>query len=451
MNYFSKIKKIFSPSVGMTFINYFFKFAFKFALLIIVPIFLSAVEKGFWYTFISVAALTTFADLGFTAIITQFSAHESVYAEYDPKQKDFKTKSIESISSLFKFSVKWTGVLTIICSIVIALVGIIVFSKEETTDINWLMPWIIYAVASSFNFFNQVVLAFFEGCNQIVTSQRIKLIDGLIINALGIVGLALGFGLFALAIPMLLSVLVSLLQIIIIYGKVILKMFKTPTTNDRMWAKSILKLLWKYAISWGCGYAIFQVYNPIVFAKYGAEAAGEVGYIITIVGAFVSIANIWSYVSVPRINMLTEKKEWSSLNKEFYRNLILIELTFLLELSVCFLCYLIPFTSSFLNKYVFSIPALVILSVGYVAQLLTSYIGVYLRSHKEEPLMIVSVITAVLSLSITIISVMFLDLHYVFIGFASSTIVMLPVVFAIKSKKEKKWHAELEINQHEQI
>ncbi len=442
MNAFNTIKKMVSKDVRMTFVNYAAKFVFKFALLFFVPYFLSNPEKGFWYTFISVAALTTFADLGFTAIITQFAAHESVGSEYDAKAKQFKTDSIDSIGSLFKFSIKWSGLLTVLCSVVIAFVGVFVFSKEEASGVNWLIPWIIYAISSSLNFFNQVILAFFEGCHQIVTSQRIKLIDGLIINVLGIIGLYLGFGLYALAIPMLLSVLVSLTQIFVTYGKVIIKMIRVPSSGDKKWAKQIFKLLWKYAISWGSGYIIFQIYNPIVFAKYGSEAAGEVGYIITIIGAFVSIANIWSYVSVPNINSLTEQKKWKELNKNYRRNLFLIESTFFAELVVCMIMYLIPFTSSFLHKYVFSIVALLIMFIGYVAQIATSYIGVYLRSHKEEPLMVTSIITAVLSLGLTIVFVELFDLSFVFLGFAISTIVMLPVVIFVKRRKEKEWHAE---------
>ena len=169
---FNRIKSIISPSVRITFVNFALKLVFKFLLLLFVPLYLSSSEMGFWYTFISIAALTTFADLGFTTIITQFSAHEAVKVKFNTATRNFDDSDdkIADISSLFNFSIKWSGTLTVICSIVIVLIGLFVFGKDNSSNSYWVIPWVIYAIASALNFFNQVFLAFFEGCNQIVTS-----------------------------------------------------------------------------------------------------------------------------------------------------------------------------------------------------------------------------------------------------------------------------------------
>lgn len=443
MHIISKIKTTLSASVRITFVNYGFKLAFRFILLIIVPIFLSASEMGYWYTFISVAALTTFADLGFTSIITQFSAHEVVKVNFDNRKKNFANseEEISSISSLFRFSVRWSGLLTIACSVVIVLVGMIFFNREDShRNVVWFIPWIIYAVSSSLNFFNQIILAFFDGCNQIVTTQKIKLVNGIIENGLGVLGLYLGWGLYALAVPMLLSIVVSFIQIILNYKNAIMRMINNRIHDSNIWGKQILHLLWKYAISWVSGYIIFQIYNPLIFAKYGSEMAGKVGYLLTIVGALVSVANIWSYVSVPQINMLTEKKDWKELDSVYKRNLVLIELTFILEVFACLLSFKIPYIGLFASRYIFNIFAFLCLALSYVFQLATSYIGVYLRSHKQEPLMVVSVITAFLSLLLTVFFIHFLQVEGVFLGFLLSVTIMFPVVLHIKREKVKQWH-----------
>ena len=44
--------------------------------LLCIPYFLSAMEQGYWYTFISVAALSVLADLGFSNIILQFCSNK---------------------------------------------------------------------------------------------------------------------------------------------------------------------------------------------------------------------------------------------------------------------------------------------------------------------------------------------------------------------------------------
>ena len=43
--------------------------------------FLSLSDQGYWYTFLSLGALATFAELGFTTIITQFISHEYAHLE----------------------------------------------------------------------------------------------------------------------------------------------------------------------------------------------------------------------------------------------------------------------------------------------------------------------------------------------------------------------------------
>lgn len=439
---FNRIKSIISPSVRITFVNFALKLVFKFLLLLFVPLYLSSSEMGFWYTFISIAALTTFADLGFTTIITQFSAHEAVKVKFNTATRNFDDSDdkIADISSLFNFSIKWSGSLTAICSIVIVLIGLFVFGKDNSSNSYWVIPWVIYAIASALNFFNQVFLAFFEGCNQIVTSQKIKIVNGLIVNGLGVIGLLFGWGLYALSIPMLLSVVVSYLQVAMYYGKVILRMFRCQDNSNNQWAKEILRLLWKYALSWGSGYLIFQIYNPLVFSRYGAETAGQVGYLLTIVGAFVSIANVWSYVSVPKINMLTEKKKWKELDSLFNKNIFLIEFTFIIEFCACNISRYLPYIGIFVNKYIFSFPAFLILSIGYAVQLAISYIGVYLRSHKEEPLMVSSIITAIISVCVTVFCLYALPVDWIFGGFTTSVIVMLPVVLRIKKTKRQLWH-----------
>ena len=51
-------------------------------ILLSIPFFLTPEVQGFWYTFISLAALSVLADLGFSNIILQFSAHEFAFLRF---------------------------------------------------------------------------------------------------------------------------------------------------------------------------------------------------------------------------------------------------------------------------------------------------------------------------------------------------------------------------------
>lgn len=66
-----------------TLLNQLWRVAAGPVLLLCIPLFLTSVEQGYWYTFTSLAALAVFADLGFSTIVLQFAAHEFTHLSFD--------------------------------------------------------------------------------------------------------------------------------------------------------------------------------------------------------------------------------------------------------------------------------------------------------------------------------------------------------------------------------
>ena len=77
-------------------------------ILLFIPLYLTPIEQGYWYTFTSIAALAVFADLGFSTIILQFAAHEFAYLEFDDNGLLIgEREHLIRIASFFRFSVIW--------------------------------------------------------------------------------------------------------------------------------------------------------------------------------------------------------------------------------------------------------------------------------------------------------------------------------------------------------
>ena len=51
-------------------------------MMLLIPLFLTEIQQGYWYLFTSLSALSIFADLGFSNIILQFSAHEFAFLSF---------------------------------------------------------------------------------------------------------------------------------------------------------------------------------------------------------------------------------------------------------------------------------------------------------------------------------------------------------------------------------
>ena len=82
-----RLKYIFSHDFKYTLINQLVKLLSGPLILLLIPIYLTAQEQGYWFTIVSLAALSVFADLGFTAIVLQFSAHEFAYLKFDENKQ----------------------------------------------------------------------------------------------------------------------------------------------------------------------------------------------------------------------------------------------------------------------------------------------------------------------------------------------------------------------------
>src|SRR5574344_2089453 len=98
----------FSKDLLYTAINQLWRIVAGPLVLIFIPLYLTPTEQGYWYTFISIAALAVFADLGFSTIILQFAAHEFAYLHFndDMTLAGYKEHLIK-IATFFRFSVQW--------------------------------------------------------------------------------------------------------------------------------------------------------------------------------------------------------------------------------------------------------------------------------------------------------------------------------------------------------
>ena len=125
---------------------------------------------------------------------------------------------------------------------------------------------------------------------------------------------------------------------------------------------------------------------------------------------------------------------------EYHKVLILVESTFLLGIVTLLVMYRIPIIYELILKNVLGISPLLIFSCGYVGQLYTSCTGVYLRAHKEEPLMLLSIVTATISISLTTFFIYNFGYDFVFSGFTIAVLSTVPWVLKIVKKRREELH-----------
>lgn len=405
--------------------------------LIFITLFLSKELQGFWFTFISLSALSTFADLGFTNIVLQFSAHEFAYLNFGPKSIiEGDEDHLKKLASLLAFSLKWVALMLSIAFPIILLVGIIVFSKK-TQDINWMYPWIIYLIGAAISFFANSILSFVEGCNSVAKVQNIRFKVSTINVLVMLILLYFGFNLYSLAISMLVSSLITFNFLFYEFRGFFKQLLNIAKSFKYSWKAEFFRLLWRYSITAIGGFYIFQIYTPLAFTYHGALEAGRVGLSISIWTAFFNISNVWLMSIYPKLNMYISKKKWDDLDKLFFKNLTLSICTFIIgAISILALFkVLVKITDRIMDPF-----AMICLGISWLLQVVVNGLALYLRAHKEEPLVHLSILDGIYILITTFLCAKILPPKYLFLGFLSSFIWVLPWLYNIFFSKRKLWH-----------
>ena len=405
-------------------------------MMLLIPLFLSKQMQGFWFTFGSLSALSIFADLGFTAIVTLFAAHEFAYLrigsggliEGDPAYLD-------RLKSFFRFAMKWGIMVVIITFPIIFIVGYLLMSGEPVL-FSWRWPWLVFVCGAGINFVSNIALSFFEGCGLISKAQKIRFFANVVYAFTVIVSLLSGFNLYSIAIGTSFNAIILLIVLLKTFKPALIQLL-AANINPHPWRKEVFRLLWRYAISWSSGYFIFQLFTPVAFRFYGSAAAGQVGITITLVTAIFSISNIWMYVANPKLNMYIAKKEWVPLNAYFKKHLLLSAATFILGSCACLIIFILaPDYKGFKDRFM-DVGNVSLLLFAWFLQLIINSLALYLRAFKEEPLVIPSLVSAVYLGITTILIGFFLPSKFIMAGFYTAFFFGMPWVISIFLKKLK--------------
>lgn len=408
--------------------------------LVLIPYYLTKEMQGYWYSFLSISALSILADLGFTIIITQFSAHEFAKLRFgESGYIEGNDTEYTKLASLLRFVFRWSSRIIMLAFPIIFAVGFYILSSEEV-EFSWRFPWLLYTIGSGIKFFANIILSFFEGCNEISKVQKMRYMNSILFFFSNCVFLFFRFEIYALALTNFITSSILLVQIWVRFNKP-LKQLLFDKIEIYNWNSELFRLLWKYSISWISGYLIFQLFTPLAFKNFGSIFAGKVGFTLTVVNVMFTISSIWIYVINPKLNMLVSQKNWKELDKLFARNLKLSIFTFLLGSVSFIVAYWFVYENypKIADRFLDKINLSILLFVWFI-QLIINSLAIYSRAHKEEPFVIPSLVVGVYIMITTVVAAFFLPKEYLFIGFYSSFIIAFPWFTSVYVKRKMMLH-----------
>lgn len=413
--------------------------------ILLIAHFLSPVEQGYYYTFSSLVALQTIFELGFSFVILQLAAHESAHLCIEPDGRISGDEIAHSrLASILQKSVRWYTVAAILMAAGLLTTGHLFFASHQrpSESVAWSAPWTVISLAATLTFQMDPVLSFLEGCGLVSNVAHLRFAQAVMGSLLAWTVFLLHHGLFA---PAALITGQAFAGIVFLYGKrhLLVPLLRKQTSEAKVsWTKEIWPFQWKIAVSWICSYFVAPLFNPVLFAYRGAAEAGRMGMSLTLAGALGPMAFSWMATKASPFGNLVARQDFASLDRIFSRALrqslgILFAGEVLLLAFIVLLERLLP---SFGTR-VLSIPALLLLLATTLCTHVLFCEAIYLRVHKREPLLVQSVVVAILTCISTLVTARYWGAFGVSLGyFVSAGVIGLVFATLVFNSKRREWH-----------
>ena len=362
---------------------------------------MSPVQQGFYYTFGSILALTVFFELGLGYVLMQFASHERAHLEWTEQgtlEGDATAKA--RLASLLRMSLIWYSVVGLLILVTLLPVGLHFFGAHAPKGVvvDWQRPWIWIVLLTSLSLSLTPLFSILEGCGLVAEIISLQFVQNVLASLVNWAVLWHHGALYAAPLGNTLALLWTLTWLWRHKRPLLRDLASTGVRGGGIdWRREIWPFQWRMAVSGASGYFIFQLFNPLLFAYYGAAAAGRMGLCLSVMSAIGLISLGWITTKSATFGSLIAKREFRQMDRLFFpclwQSWALVSLGALCFWLGGFYLHHIHHPLSLRILAPLPLGLLVLAAVvnhGVAAQAL------YLRAHKQEPFLGLSIAGACL-------------------------------------------------------
>jgi hypothetical protein len=399
--------------------------------------------QGYYYTFNSLLIFLVFAELGLTTVIISFSSNEWIKIKLD--ENGIVVGDVESISkltSLARFAIKWYFNAGIIVTITLIIGGFIFFTTRPTQVENWAGPWILLCLVTALNLFLMPVLAFLEGCNQVINIYKFRFIQYIASSLAAWLSIYYEAGLWLSSITGIVGLLTITTLVVSHYRLFLVTFFiGKPKGTLLNWRKDILPMQWRIGLSWIGGYFTFAMFTPILFYFHGPIIAGQMGMTWSFVSALMILASAWVAPKATYFGLLISQEKYGELDRVFFKlTLEVIALTLSCAIAVWSMVLILNYLNHPLALRLLAPSTTAFLLLASTLYCLGLPVATYLRAHKKEPLTLLSINQGLFTSLLVIILAKSYAANGVALGYLLVTLIVTPFLVLIWYRRRNEWH-----------
>jgi len=364
----------------------------------------SKVEQGYYYTFSSLLALQIFFELGLLTVLAQFAAHEFAFLAWGEKgeitgNEAHRDRFVDLLGKGFK----WYTVSAVLLIIVLIPAGFYFFAQStaNVVDFTWRLPWALAVIGVGCNLLLIPFYAVIAGSGDVTSVNRREMLGGMAGSLIGWLVIACGGGLYAIPAVTTGTIIVGCVYLFRSKPHLVATAFSHAYGSQKpfhtiSWWGEVWPMQWKIALSWMSGYFIFQLFTPVLFKFHGPIAAGQMGMTLSAVNAVQSVCLMWLNTRSPEFGKFIALKNWKGLDESF--NQILKQAMVVCVIISAVVIVVVACLQSYSGIGARFLPVLqiIVFLVAVFGNVVISSWAVYMRAHKQEPMLSISIIGAIL-------------------------------------------------------
>jgi hypothetical protein len=404
---------------------------------------LSPEEQGYYYTFASIVSFQVVFELGLGLVVTQFASHEKAFLEWQA-DGTLGGSDVEKgrLAALLRKTLQWYGVATGLTALALLVGGTLFFARRPTAVTGWQSPWIAVAVLAGATLFLTPFLSMLEGCGLVADVARARAWQAIASNLAGWAVLIAGGRLWVSPAISGMSLLVGGVWVLLTYRRFFSDLLKTRG-SEMSWRKEVWPFQWRIAASWISSYFIFHLFIPVLFASRGAAEAGRMGMSLSLASAVYMVANSLLATKTPLFGELIARRDFAELDARFFpamwRSLGVMAAGAAAIFGGVLMLHTIGHRWS--TRLLDPLPFALLLATMMVNTIFFAE-AVYLRAHKQEPLLGVYVASAIAVSASTFFIGRIYGATGMMLGyFIATLLVSLGGSTWLFQRKRREWHA----------
>jgi hypothetical protein len=420
----------------------FLTYAGAFAPALLAGLVLTASEQGLFFTFLSFSLLAVIVELGLNTVIVQFTSHEK--ARHDEAASEMqRALALSRMISVGRFAFKWFWCGAFMFALALMPFGFVFFGNEADAAAAIPGPWIALTLFVAVDIALFPCWAILEGINRVRTVYGYRCARAIAMCAGTCLGLVAGAKLWSLGLGFAATIPISGL-VLYRHRRFFSNYTVIPDGHHVSWKSEMLPLQWRLALSWVSGYVANWAITPITLKTLGPEAAAQIGMTWAVVGGVSAVASMVVAVRASRFGMLVATRRFRELDQLALRlGALSIGLAMLgMGLAAIALSILVASDHPLSERFLPFGPTIMIMTAVVLVHI-TLPMSVYLRAHKREPYLGISIAHAICAVAAATYLAHYFGVGGITAGYLlSAALLVLPIGTAIFVRCRKAWHQE---------